>query len=522
MKKIFSIFLALALLLSMAACTETKPDSTVGDDDFAQTGMLASGTATVLTTDSLRGDITWTSSDPAMATVDENGKVQALLGRGAVTITATAGEKSQSWEIRLCDSTQYGAVSLPSSEKSLNIGVWNGSFQWFDETYTKLMADSGINLIIGVKDGWMWEGDGAPMLDIAQQYGVQHIVDLRDWDGETVPEYADHPALMGFLLQDEPSTTDFDTLAEKKSLFEQLMPENLLFFVNLFPESCSYESLFGDDYNGFQTDYEEYYLKKFMDTVGASCISYDGYPLQEGSTIRATYFHEFDVTGHMAQSRNVPFWYSLLSSGHSTTDGRYITPSVQELRWQMALGMTYGATTLVHYLLASGEAGTDNLLEYGSWQPTALLDEVAQANSEFRAWEDIYMSYAWLGTAKVDVGSKNAMLLQLEHDLEMGKETLLLESVESEQDLLIGVFQNENGCAYMVTNAGDSAECEKWRQYSFSSTDTAVTLHFAEGDHRCAALITDGELTYVPVGEDGTVYFTVAAYDSVFVIPVTG
>lgn len=522
MKKIFSIFLAAALLLSMAACgdtqTTTQPQETV---DFAQTGMLASGQSVTLTADRLSGQITWTSSNPAHASVDANGTVQAHVGRGTVTVTATAGNQSQVWEIALCDSTAYGNISLPSSQETLNIGVWNGAFQWFDETYTKLMADSGINLVIGVKDGWMWEGDGAPMLDYAQQYGVQHIVDLRNWDGETVPEYADHPALMGFLLRDEPSSPDFETLAQLKKQFELVMPEDLLYYVNLFPESCSYESLFGDDYDSWKVDYEEYYLKKFIQTVDPACLSYDGYPLQEGSTIRACYFHEFEVSGHAAKENGIPFWYTLLASGHSTTDGRYITPTVRELRWQMALGMTYGATTLVHYLLATSEAGSENLLEYGSWAPTPLLDEVKKANQEFRAWEDIYMSYDWLGTAQVDVGMKNPMLMRLEYDLEIGKETLLLENVTTDADLMVGIFQNDSGSAYMVTNAGDASECDKWMQYAFSISDATVELQLADGQYQCAALITDGQITYVPVSESNTVSFTVAAYDSVFVIPVT-
>ncbi len=533
MKKIICIFLAMLFLLPAVGCRQkgqpttdpmpTEPNRPVINNQFEETGMLAQGQSVTLVADKLSGQIVWSSSDSARVTVDAAGTVTALASRGTVTITAAGGDQVQTWDIPLCEQTAYGSISLVSSDDKLTIGVWNGAFHWFDETYMPLMADAGINLIIGVKDKWIWEGDGAPMLELAERYGVSIIADLRDWDGETVPEYAEYPALKGFLMYDEPSSPQFEHLAYLKERFEAVMPENLLFFVNLFPEPCSYESLFGDDYDPALVDYEKYYQNYFMDTVNPEVLSYDGYALQEGGFIRTSYFHNFDIASHRAKQDGVPFWYTLCTSGHWTTDGRYVTPTDKELRWQMLLGMTYGSEALTHYVLASPDEGDDNMLEYASWQPTQIYDYVKQVDQEFLAWDDIFMGYDWIGTAALDAGVKegrgNLMLTSLEYELSFDQ-TGILTGAESNEDLLIGVFERDGENAYLVTNAGSAAMSNQWYRYHFEMTDAQVTLQLADGDYRCAAVINRGQIRYVPVNEDNTVNVTVPAYDGVFVIPV--
>ena len=538
MKKIICVFLAVLFLLSAAGCGQEKtlstdpsptaPPPTVNSQPvinnlFEETGMLAQGQSVTLTADQLSGQVSWSSSNPARATVDQTGNVTALESRGTVTVTAAAGDQVQTWEIPLCQQTPYGSVSLVSSDEKLTIGVWNGAFHWFDETYMKLMEDAGINLLIGVKDKWIWEGDGAPMLDLAERSGISIIADLRDWDGETVPEYAVHSALKGFLMYDEPSSPQFEHLARLKEQFGAVMPENLLFFVNLFPEPCAYESLFGDDYNPAFVDYEKYYQNYFMDTVEPECLSFDGYALQEGGYIRTSYFHNFDIAAYRAKQDGVPFWYTLCTSGHWTTDGRYVTPTDKELRWQMLLGMTYGSEALTHYVLTSPDEGDDNMLEYASWQPTQIYDYVKQVDHEFLTWDDIYMSYEWVGTAALDANVpeswENLMLNSLEYALSFDQAGVLT-GAESNEDLLIGVFEKDGENAYLVTNAGNSTLSEDWYRYNFRMNDAQVRLQLAEGDYRCAAVINRGQISYVPVNPDGTVDISVPAYDGVFVIPV--
>ena len=55
-----------------------------------ETGTI---TATVKPDNATNKTVTWNSSDPSVATVDQNGKVTALL-EGTTTITAKAGDKT--------------------------------------------------------------------------------------------------------------------------------------------------------------------------------------------------------------------------------------------------------------------------------------------------------------------------------------------------------------------------------------------------------------------------------------------
>lgn len=525
MKKLLCFMIA-ALLLLTAGCGKTEPaaDPTdpvqPGETAPVDMGLTATpGETLTLNADGLSGEISWSSSDPAAAKVDQSGNVQALKNRGQVTITATAGDQEQKWEVSLCEKTEFGNVSLLSGDEKLSIGVWNGSYHVFDLDQMERLADAGIDLIIGIDERWL-DGTGLEgLLERAEMFDISVIVNLREWDGETVPNCVDNPYLLGYLMFDEPCATDFETLAALQEKFRAVMPEDKMFFVNLFGEACAYEALFGDDYNPIAVDYEKYYLKLLTETVDAECISYDAYPLQEGNYIRSGYYHNFDIAANRAKELGLPFWYTLLSSGHNTTDGRYVTPTDRELRWQMAMAMTYGAENLTHYVYTTNEEGYVNMVSYGDFEPTAIYEDVKTVNLEFRAWEDIYMSYEWVGTAKVDAGKENALMDKLEYHIPFA-EAGVLTGVESTENLLVGVFENNGSNAYMITNAGSTSDIDMWMRESFMMEDAQVTLQLKDGNYRCAAVIQGGQITYVPVSADNTVSVTVNAFDGIFVIPV--
>ena len=132
MKKLLCFMIA-ALLLLTAGCGKTEPaaDPTdpvqPGETAPVDTGLTATpGETLTLNADGLSGEISWSSSNPAAAKVDQSGNVQALQSRGQVTITATAGDQEQKWEVSLCEKTEFGNVSLLSGDEKLSIGVWNG------------------------------------------------------------------------------------------------------------------------------------------------------------------------------------------------------------------------------------------------------------------------------------------------------------------------------------------------------------------------------------------------------------
>ena len=411
-------------------------------------------------------------------------------------------------------STEFGDVLLPNTNETLTIGMWNGSYHVFEDKQLRELQAAGITKIMGIDTQWIGTTDVNAWLDRVYSYGISVIMDLRSWDGETVPSYASHPGVLGFLMYDEPCATEFDNLATLKAKFDAVMPEGKLFYVNLFPSCAAGTSLMGTvDWALGRRDYDTYYVQKFMDKLDIEVLSWDNYSLLDGNGIRTDYFYNFEVMA----SKNVPMWYTMLSAGHGTTSTSYATPTEAELRWQMAVAMTYGVQNIDHYTYVSHEAGYSCMVEYETWEPTDLYYDILKVDNEYLAWDNIFMAYDWIGVAAHSANSNNAMLTKLNNALTLsdyGASVTL-----ADQNLLIGVFDYNGDKAYMVTNAGSAGSTTVGDGKNFSMADASVTLTLADGDYKCVAVIDNGEISYVAV-ENNTVTLNVEAYEGVFVIPV--
>lgn len=513
--KICSVLMVLLLILGLTACGGPAPAEEDGTQ--AQTQVLQLTAGQTLTLNAGEEDAVWLSSDPERVQVAENGTVTALKDRGTVTVTAAWGDRERSWEITLCQQTDYGPVSLPSAEEKLTVGVWNGSYHDIDEAHMKLIADSGISLLIGLQDRYVTNNTIGEILDYAQKYGVSVMTDLRDWDKQSVPEFAEHPALAGFLMFDEPAVMQFGELAELKEAFDQVMPDGKLFFVNLLPMAYSNDTCFGNAYAMEIELYEDTYTKQFVDMLDVPYISVDIYSLMENGMIRPGYFGNIESVAQLAKTSEREFWLTVLTAPHGVSDGRYMTPGAQELRWQMAVAMTYGARNLVHYVLCSHDTENyDTMIEYGTFAPTDIYDAVCTANKEILAWDDIFTSFTWKGVSVVDAGDPNTMLERLSYAVPLSG---AVTEIESDQDLLVGIFDNAGQSAYMITNAGSAEQQSAGSQYASFTMENASVRLSVEGEYCCAAVISQGQITYVPV-TDGVVDLAVEAYEGVFVIPI--
>ena len=430
------------------------------------------------------------------------------------------------------ENTDFGAVALPTSTDTLKIGMWNGSHHVFEDKQLQELKAAGITKIMGVNTQWIGTENVNAWLDRVYSYGISVIFDLRDWDGTTVPSYASHPGVMGFLMYDEPGADVFDDLAALKAQFDAVMPADKLFYVNLFPE-CAANSSLGTESNwwdsifGDEKDYDTDYVTAFLNALDIQVLSWDNYSLITNSSdadgIRIEYFHNFEVMA----SKNLPLWYTMLSAGHTAgaSDTYYATPTAEELRWQMAVAMTYGVQNIDHYVYASHEDGYSCMVEYEDadgdgiyWETTDLYDDILTVDNEYLAWDNIFMAYDWQGVGVYDAGQSNEMLTVLENKLNLANYGLTVNS--SNQDLLVGVFEHNGDKAYMVTNAGSAGSSSVGDGKNFVTGDASVTLSLGSGSYKCVAVIDNGQISYVAVNADNTVTLNVQAYEGVFVIPV--
>ena len=203
------------------------------------------------------------------------------------------------------------------TDQTCTISVWAGSWSDFTNKRLNELRIAGVNTIIGVNPEYVDQKDMQQLLDNAAHYGMKIIPDLRGWDGETVPDYANHPAVAGFLMFDEPSASDFDNLSVLKTKFDALMPEDKQFYVNLHPQSSSRFQL-------GTTDYADGYVGAFVDAIDPDELAVDIYPISTKG-IKKIYFENLAILAAKAREKGIPFQLTILSAGHRSGSDTFVT-----------------------------------------------------------------------------------------------------------------------------------------------------------------------------------------------------
>ncbi|MBO6280527.1 MAG: hypothetical protein J6M95_02995 [Bacilli bacterium] len=416
--------------------------------------------------------------------------------------------------------------------EGLNIGFWNGNCHFQNDKALEDIAKTGINVIVGVNP--VWHNNFIHTLDKAKELGIKFIVDPRGWDKEkgeyapwdgTCPSYANHEAVLGFFMYDEPQTTKFDELKTMKEQYDKVMPKDKLFFINMFPGACSLSGLYGDDYDANAEDYEDYYIKPYIEKVNPPAYAWDTYPLFDDGDIRKAYFCDFDVWSYQGKINNIPLWYSLLSCQHSSGDGGkgYIMPTAKELRWQISVGLSYGVKNYFHYIYASSASNYNVIADPdGNIVNQTLYDNVKSVDFEMKYLSKIYSEYQYEGTSILDVDKKNMLFQNLKHSVAY---TDYLSNINSNQDLLIGLFNNGNEeQALMITNSGSAPATSDYRSITdynhnlpFYMEDASITLT-TKNVHQGAYIYNRGNREYIDMNSSNVLELNIQSYDSAFVV----
>lgn len=189
------------------------------------------------------------------------------------------------------------------------------------------------------------------VLDLAQKHGLKAIVcdrrirfdlsDSDDWQtavAAVIDDYAEHPALYGYYLKDEPNRADFPLLAALEGEFSARDPAHLP-YINLFPTYADTDQLGTPSY----TDHVEDFLR----TVTPRVLSYDHYALRTKGEDRPDYFENLEIIRAAALRHDVPFWNIILLIPHFG----YRDPTEAELRWQVSTSLAYGCKGIWYFTL---------------------------------------------------------------------------------------------------------------------------------------------------------------------------
>lgn len=420
--------------------------------------------------------------------------------------------------------------------QTINIGVWNGSYHFTSTSSIDDLVNAGFNTTIGINP--TWHSNWNSILNYSATKGIKHIVDPRGWDYDNscyadwdgiAPSYANHSAVEGFVMWDEPSTTKFSQIAQMKQTFKSVMPSDKLFFVNLLSSACGLYMLYGtNNATSSYAYYETNYAKAYHNTVNPDIYSYDSYPIFTNGEIRKSYFCNFDIWSDLSRTNGIPTWYSLLSSAHQSGDGDgyvYGLPTQKQLEWQMSCAITFGITNLMHYIYAS-DASDYSCMANVDGTKNEYYNTVSDANNNIHALDNDLANYGWEGAATYHNLSKTNLLFKgLQHTLSLSQ--IGVSSVNATYDCLIGSYiDGNNNRAYMVTNSGYSIDYSSTWSSNYTSYNANVayvneanTVYLTVDDTITGAdIIQNGVKTHVSASNN-TIALNLESYGSAFVIP---
>jgi hypothetical protein len=175
-------------------------------------------------------------------------------------------------------------------------------------------------------------------LKIAQKTGIRMIVccpELKTDTKKTVKRFMNNPAVAGYYLKDEPTSSDFTALGKWVKEIRAIDKKHFC-YINLLPNYADEGQL------GAKT-YREY-VKLFLHEVPIQHLSFDHYPII-GNSIRNIWYENLEIFSEETRKAGKPFWAFALTVSHES----YPIPTVAELRLQVYSDLAYGAQGIQYF-----------------------------------------------------------------------------------------------------------------------------------------------------------------------------
>ena len=144
-------------------------------------------------------------------------------------------------------------------------------------------------------------------------------------------EVAGSPAVIGFMLQDEPHARAMPSLALVAKIIQELMSGKWP-YVNLFPVRVSPERMGVPSYDA--------YVRMLVDMIHQPFLSYDNYSLVKGEMLDWFYVN-LEVVRRLSVQTGAPLWNCVLSNAHFNYMENTARPRPQpklEMRFPATLG----------------------------------------------------------------------------------------------------------------------------------------------------------------------------------------
>ncbi len=243
----------------------------------------------------------------------------------------------------------------------------------------------------GITHSFIWFPNADAMqkaLDVAQKAGIKMVVSCPELKTEpevTVKRFMNHPAVVGYHLQDEPSISQLKGLGDWARKIQAIDQKHYC-YVNMFPNFADSLQLGTKNY----LDYVQEYIRQ----IPVRFISFDYYPIMK-DRISKSWYQNLEQISEAARGAQKPFWACALTTNY---DEDHVTPqTLAAMRLQVYSDLAYGAQGIQYFTYwsatASGPSGED---QRGapitvSGKRSVVYDRMKQMSTEIKNLTGVFL-----------------------------------------------------------------------------------------------------------------------------------
>lgn len=368
----------------------------------------------------------------------------------------------------------------------------------------------------------------------------------RNTTGEAVAKYkewVDYPAFKGFYC-DEPITKQhIDNIASQYQAMNELSP-NLIFIGNLvggYSEDPNHYAWMYADEEAFQAEVEagqffanyDEYVQYYKDTVikdnkniKTSATNYPllAYDMNYEHILTEKWLKTLGMSKQSAQQAGIDMWQFIATTAyHNGGNVNYHrNPTEADIRWQSYVVLAFGGTGIEEFVYTSVGQGAEFTAEdhgpiwwtdqndYSSYYRTDVYYSAQAVHQELFKFDHVLLSFDWQGVLINSVTEGTDTEICLQNAIGVLPQHERIKSVESNRDLLIGCFKDENNYdGFLVVNFDDTVP--------YNQLKNNVTIEFAHAKQ--AVVYVHGEEQVVEL-KSNTYTCTLLPGEAFFIIPI--
>lgn len=390
------------------------------------------------------------------------------------------------------------------NRKKLNIGTYFLRAYARSEKHVRDLKDCGIDFVV------CFDND-RPALDLFSKYGVGAVLSgiVPGWWGgdgnnagtmekerplsiymEAAKNFADHPAVWGIDIGDEPSAQDFEHYGKVYETVNRAFPSQFP-YINLYPNYASVSGNTADEtVNQLGTPTYAEHIARYAETFPADYICYDFY-LYSINVTKA--YENLRVVSDACLKSGRDMWIVLQVNSNRSEE--YI--SENGLRFQAFTAMAFGAKNIIWACYTAGWWHNQVLDDKG--EQTEQYEKLKKVNAEIHTIAQEYAKYRRTSTHFVGFEGTD-WLEAVEQKGTSALDTGVFRDVHAAANtpLVIGQMKEENGGGYalMIAVADDP----------YNKDPKDVTITFRADGWNIEALSGTG---YLPVTKDENGVMTV-------------